>query len=101
MFRGAASHKNATEKGESRVNILVPKFQKNIGKKLCEILKKDAMFTARFDEIGSLVWQHCDGKTSVKEILATVEKRFPNLDNIDQRLILFLQQMHQLNYIQL
>ena len=86
---------------EQRVCIQVPKFQHSIGKKFCKIIKKENKFTARLDEIGSIIWQHTDGKKTVKDILQILQKQFTDQDNIDQRLYLFLQQMHHLNYITL
>ncbi len=84
---------------ENRVCIKVPKFQHPIGKKLCVIIKKENLFDAWLDEIGSSVWQQCDGRKTVKEILTVVQKQFSDQQNLDQRLFLFLQQMYHLNYI--
>ena len=86
---------------EQKVVIKVPKFQREIGKKICKLMKKDETFNARLDEIGSMVWQYIDGQQSVKDVLEALEKAFPGQKNIDQRLILFLQQMHHLNYLDL
>jgi hypothetical protein len=86
---------------KEQVVIKVPKFRREIGKKICKLMKKDEIFNARLDEIGSMVWQYIDGRHSVKDILDTLEKKFPSQKNIDQRLFLFLQQMHHLNYLDL
>jgi hypothetical protein len=86
---------------EQKVVIKVPKFQREIGKKVCKILKKDNTFNARMDDIGSLVWQFIDGRKTVQEVLNQLKKQFPDQKNIDQRLIFFLQQMHHLNYLTL
>lgn len=83
------------------VSIKVPKFTSNIGKSFCKLIKKDNIFIANLDNLGSMVWNNCDGKKSVKEILEIIEKEFPKEKNIDQRLFLFLQQMNSLNYIYL
>jgi hypothetical protein len=53
------------------------------------------------DKYGSIVWKNCDGNKSVKEILKIMEKEFPNEENLNQRLILFLRQMNSLRYINL
>ena len=86
---------------EGLVEIKVPKFNSNFGKSFCKIIKKDNIFNARMDKIGSIVWKNCDGKNSVKDILEILKKKLPKEENIDQRLFLFLQQMHGLHYITL
>lgn len=86
---------------EGFVEIKTPKFKSNLGKSFCKVIKKDDSFTANMDKLGSLVWNNCDGRKNVGEILRLLEKEFPKEENLDQRLILFLQQMHSLNYINL
>jgi len=90
---------NTTEGG--LVVIKVPKFESNFGKSFCKLTRKDNTFNANMDKIGSLIWKNCDGKNSVKDILEMVKKEFPNEEDIDQRLFLFLQQMQALHYISL
>ena len=84
---------------EGLVQIKVPKFTSNIGISLCKLVKKDNIFIANMDKLGSIVWQHCDGKNTVKDILTVLNKEFSKEKNIDQRLFLFMQQMIGLNYI--
>ena len=86
---------------EGLVEIKIQKFKSNFGKSFCKVIKKDENFTANMDRLGSFVWKNCDGRKNVKEILKLLEKEFPKEENLDQRLILFLQQMHSLNYINL
>ena len=86
---------------EGLVEIRVPKFQTKIGKSLCKMVRRDEDLIGKLDKLGSLVWQHCDGSKQVKDILKVVKKEFPDEENIDQRLFLFLQQIDQLNYIDL
>lgn len=86
---------------EGLVEIKMPKFNSNFGKSFCKVIKKDNNFTANMDKFGSLVWKNCDGRKTVKEILKLMKKEFPKEENLDQRLILFLQQMNSLNYINL
>jgi hypothetical protein len=77
----------------------VPKFTSKIGKSFCRVLKKENVFKANLDKLGSAIWKQCDGTKSVKEILAVVTKESPDEKNIDQRLFLFLQQLYALHYI--
>ena len=86
---------------EGIVEILVPKFKSKFGKSFCNLIRKENLFAAKMDKIGSTVWKECDGKKSVKTILNSLKKKFPKEKDIDQRLFLFLQQMYSLNYIEL
>jgi hypothetical protein len=85
------------EDGLIRLN--VPKFKSNIGKNLCKLVKRNQYFVANMDKLGSIVWKNCDGKKAISEILKIIKNDFPNEENIEQRLILFLQQMKNLDYI--
>jgi len=84
---------------EELVEITVPKFKGNLGKSFCKVIRKDNMFTAKMDRLGTLVWKNCDGGKTVGQILEIVKKEFPKEKNIDQRLFSFIQQMVSLNYI--
>lgn len=81
------------------VEIKVPKFQSNFGKSFCKVIKKDNKFTANMDKAGSIIWKNSDGKTTVKEIREILKKEFPDEENMDQRLFLFVQQMGVLGYL--
>lgn len=82
------------------VHIKVPKFETNIGKKFCSLLRKEQIMIADMDELGSFVWKHCDGTKTVSDILEVLKKKFPDQKEIDQRLFLFIQQMGQLRYLE-
>jgi hypothetical protein len=84
---------------EDLVRIVVPKFKGSLGKKFCRLLGREETFTVNLDKIGSSVWENCDGKHNVKQILELLEKQFPDEENLIHRLILFLQQMKKLRYI--
>ena len=84
---------------EGLVEMTVPKFKGNLGKSFCKVIRKDNMFTANMDRLGSLVWKNCDGGRTVDQILEIVKKEFPEEKNVDQRLFSFIQQMGSLNYI--
>ena len=72
-----------------------------MGVSFCKLLKRGTTFSADFDAVGSFVWQHCDGHTTVQHILHELKKEFPHEKHIDQRLFLFLQQMKGLHYLDL
>ncbi len=81
------------------VHITVPKFHGRLGKKFCKVLRRPDTFQADMDILGSFIWQRCDGKRSVAEILNELKERFANEKNIDQRFFYFLVQMRQLEYL--
>ena len=62
-------------------------------------MKRDNIFKANLDKLGSIIWKQCEGTKTVKEILDVVTKEFSDEKNIDQRLFLFLQQLRALCYI--
>jgi len=84
---------------EGLVEMTVPKFKGNLGKSFCNVIRKENLFTANMDRLGSLVWKNCDGERTVGQILEIVKKEFPEEKNMDQRLFSFIQQMGSLNYI--
>lgn len=83
------------------MQIKVPKFTGAVGKSFVKAMKKENLFTANLDALGSSVWKQCDGSVTVKEILDKIKVEFPDQSDIDQRLFLFLQQLHSLRYINL
>jgi hypothetical protein len=83
------------------VLVKVPKFTGSVGKKFVKVMKRDNVFTAHLDKLGSSVWKQCDGTVTVKEILDKIKVEFPDQVDIDQRLFLFIQQLYSLRYIAL
>ncbi|MFO7677517.1 MAG: PqqD family protein [Thermoplasmatota archaeon] len=83
------------------VEITVPKFNRKAGVVLCKILKKQNIFIAHMDILGSAIWKQCDGKQTVHQILSILEKEFPKENDIDTRLFYFIQQMAMLHYLDL
>lgn len=61
---------------EGRVQILIPKFGKNpVGAWIGRRLRKPYI-KIRLDEIGSAVWNACDGQNAVRQIAAMLENQF-------------------------
>ena len=83
------------------VEIKILKFKSNFGKSFCRIIKKDNYFIGNMDKIGSIVWQNCNGVNTVNKILQILQKEFPDEKNIDQRLFLFIRQLHSLKYLEI
>lgn len=90
-----------TINSEGLVTINIPKFKSNFGKSFCRVIKKEDYFIGNMDKLGSVVWQNCDGINTVKDVLDILKKEFPDVKNIDQRLFLFIQQLHSLRYLDL
>jgi hypothetical protein len=84
---------------EGLVEIKVIKFKRGIGKSFCKLIRKENFFYAKMDKLGSIAWEYSDGKNTVKDLIEIIRSRFPEEKNIDQRLILFIQQMGQLGYM--
>ena len=100
QFRPKRAEYEWSTNKEGLIEIKVPKFTSNFGQSFCKVIKKDNIFTANMDKLGTIVWKNSDGEKSVKDILKIIKKEFPKEENIDQRLILFLQQMLSLRYIE-
>ena len=83
------------------VEIKIPKFKSNFGKSFCRVIKKENYFIGKMDKLGSIVWKNCDGVNTVKDILEILKKEYRDENNINQRLYLFIQQLHNLRYIYL
>ncbi|MBL6975962.1 MAG: PqqD family protein [Deltaproteobacteria bacterium] len=78
------------ERGEDGlVRILVPRFTGLLGRWIMPRLKKPYL-PIRLDETGSFIWEKCNGALSGREIARDLEKRFPTMENADQRLAQFL-----------
>jgi len=101
QFRPKRRDLDWSKNADGLVELIVPKFNSNFGKSFCKVTRKEDCFTAKMDKIGSIVWENCDGKKTVKTILNKVKKAHPKAENIDQRLFSFLQQMQSLNYLYL
>ena len=86
-------------KEDGLVTMKVPKFTSNLGRSFCKLLRKENMFDANLDKLGSIVWKNSDGINTVKQILGILETEFPGEKGIDQRLFLYLTQMKNLGYI--
>jgi len=59
---------------EGLIEIKIPKFKSKFGKSFCRIIKKDNFFIGNMDKIGSIIWQNCNGKNTVKDILEIIQE---------------------------
>ena len=84
-----------TEKKEKgTVEIKLPKFRRKLGNWFCRLLHRSTYIPVNLDEIGSFVWEKCDGEHSFEEILSQMEEKFDE-QNLDKRLRKFLYQLER------
>jgi len=83
---------NVDEKGV--VTVYIPKFRgRHFGPWLTSLMKNPE-FNIRLDEIGSAVWQCCDGAATVFEIGEKLKDRFgEGIEPVHDRLVVFISQM--------
>lgn len=61
---------------DEKVTLLIPKFRdKILGKYLQPIIKRK-FYKVKLDPLGSFVWTHCDGRTTVNEIAERFRQKF-------------------------
>lgn len=76
--------------------ILIPKFGDNIiGRWIRDKLSRPH-YRLKLDEIGSFVWEHCDGSRSVEEIGEKLHNKFgEKVEPVHERLGLFFQSLEK------
>ncbi len=82
------------------VIILHPKFRNKLLVKTILPLMSKPNWKIRLDDIGSWVWQHCDGKRSVQEIGIAMEESFGDrVKPVYDRLAKFFQKLEESKFI--
>lgn len=65
-----------------------------------DYLKRDIKLD--LDEIGSFIWNKCDGKVSIKDIAEKTKEQFgENVEQIDERVKLFIDRMSKNHFVKL
>ncbi len=83
-----------------RVVIFVPKIRGRLLSRLLRQRLKEPYHKIDLDEFGSVVWQSCDGDTSVRAIGEILRQRFGDtIEPLYDRLSLFLEKLKQNNLI--
>jgi hypothetical protein len=86
---------------DSKIIVLVPHSENWLTKKILPKPKKPAQ-RIHLDELGSFVWNLCDGTCSVREICENIQKKFKDrADSVNERTVLFIQQMYQQDFIKM
>ncbi len=84
---------------EGHIKLRVKKFKSRLGIWLCRLFNKPDYFFVNFDEIGSFIWKHCDGKHSIEEILDMLEEKYGE-EKMLERLYLFMKMLERGGYVQ-
>ncbi len=92
------------EPGEGAlVTLIMPRFRNSFLRRLVEprLRPERRYFKLRLDDVGSAVWELCDGKRTVREIAETLAARFPDTmaNQPYERLGTFLQQLERGRFI--
>jgi len=81
---------------EGRAVLIVPKFRNRLLRKWLLPLFAKPDFRIRLDAYGSLIWQHCDGKTAVSEVGEKLRERFgSSIEPLYERLGQFIAKLER------
>lgn len=80
------------------VDVLVPRFKIKFLQKLAQ-KNNNPYIKANLDELGSNVWKLIDGNHTGKDIANIMKEKFVDIEQIFQRVGLFLQQLYRNNFI--
>ena len=83
---------------EGLINVLVPRFKINFLQKLMP-QKISPYIKANLDELGSATWELIDGTRTATDIANLLKKKFGDVEQIYERVGLFLQQLNKNNFI--
>ena len=89
------------EQEDGRVVVLRPRFgESGLGKRLAAWLGFSD-YKIRLDEIGTRVWQCCDGRTPAREIAEHLRSEFgERIEPAEERLFTFMAQMNRSRMIE-
>ncbi len=81
---------------DGKVVVLVPKFKNQfLAKWILPYLAKP-FFRIKLDDIGSAIWQQCDGATSVAAIAQSLKEKFGgSVEPVDERINKFLNHLER------
>jgi len=80
--------------------LLVPRFRKGPLKKWLQPKLKRPYMKIKLDDVGTCVWENCDGKKTVKDIGVVLSEVFGDRVNpIDDRLKLFFSSLYRSKFV--
>ena len=62
--------------GEGEIRLLIPRRKDFVGRMLCRMLRAPDHKEIMLDEVGSDIWELCDGKHSVEAIVSAASKKY-------------------------
>jgi hypothetical protein len=61
---------------EGLLRVEIPKFKGEIGKRFCQMFRLGEIIGIKLDEIGSFIYERCDGCRTVRNLLQEVKEEF-------------------------
>ena len=91
-----------TTEADGRINLLVPPYGRGRWGKKLQTWFRASSHRVRLDDIGSFVWQQCDGRNRVRDIAAAMHEHFgERVQPVEERLVLFLTQLVRGRFVSL
>jgi hypothetical protein len=88
------------KKEDGLIVLLKPKFKHPFFKKHILPRLKYPFYKVKLDDVGSFVWERCDGKKTVNEIAHGLKEEFgEKVEPLHNRLALFLQNLEKNRFI--
>jgi len=78
---------------DGRVAILVPKFGGRILGRWLQPRLHNPFFLIHLDDVGTFVWQQCNGVRDGRQIVEALQERFPDMAQVQARFIFFMRQL--------
>jgi len=79
------------EENEGQITLLVPSYGRNSFSRWFERRMRTKPFKVHLDDVGTFVWQRCDGETQVAEIANGLREEFgERIEPAEDRLVEFL-----------
>jgi len=79
------------EENQGHVTLLVPRYGRNSFSRWFERRMRTRPFKVHLDDVGTFVWQKCDGETRVAEIADGLREEFgERIEPAEDRLVQFL-----------
>jgi hypothetical protein len=82
------------------IAVMQPKFQNRLLVKYLVPRLKKPFIVIHLDEIGSHLWQNCDGQKTIRQLAESLQQDFgEKVDPVFDRVILFFQKLYNLQLI--
>ena len=86
---------------EGRFTLLVPKFRRRLWRNFLKYMKYPN-FKIHLDEVGSFLWERCDGRRTVGELSAGLRERFAErVEPAEERTSVFFRRLKDAHAVRL